>query len=123
MTGMGFSCDEGARLINALLAEYRFEARVNHRGQYFYQARAWWRGRPVLCRLAVPDLSRLPDSLFTEIWCGYYDANEPESMLDDAVYPHLFACLGEAGFGPGDRSREQATGGGIRIRPRAAVPR
>ncbi|EFL51506.1 hypothetical protein DesfrDRAFT_1667 [Solidesulfovibrio fructosivorans JJ]] len=123
MTGMGYSLDEGARLIGVLLADCRFEAKVNHRGQYFYEARSWQRGRPVLCRLGVADLSRLPHSLFEEIWCGYYDANEPDSMLDDALHPNIFACLDAAGFGPKNRPRGKTATRRPRASRRGADPR
>ncbi|WP_428560467.1 MAG: hypothetical protein ACP59X_16650 [Solidesulfovibrio sp. DCME] len=93
MTNMFFPFGDQAACIQRLLAGLRYQARVNHRGQHYYQGRSLWRGRPVICRLGAGDLSRLPGDVYEEIWCGYYDPVEPDSMLFDETHANIFACL------------------------------
>ena len=93
MTTMQFPFGDQAECIEKLLAAYRYRPVVNHRGQWYYETRLAWRGRLVLCRLGVADLSRLPADLYSEVWCGYYDAAEPDAMLDDAVHANIFAFV------------------------------
>ncbi|MEA5088355.1 hypothetical protein [Solidesulfovibrio sp.] len=96
MTDMRFPFGDEAACIDALLAGYRFRPMSNHRGQLFYQGRRTWKGQPVICRLGVGDLSHLPRSLYEEIWIGYYDAAEPDSMLDDETHANILACVKKA---------------------------
>lgn len=93
MTNMHFPFGDEAACIHTLLTGCRYRAVVNHRGQHFYQGPGTWQGRPVICRLGVPGLRRLPQTLFEEIWCGYYDVNEPDSMLFDETHANVFACV------------------------------
>ncbi|MHC1791721.1 hypothetical protein [Solidesulfovibrio sp.] len=93
MTNMHFPFGSEADLIGKLLANYGYRAVVNHRDQWYYQTKMVWRGRLVHCRLGRVGLSRLPDDLYSETWCGYYDASEPDSMLYDEVHPNIFACI------------------------------
>jgi len=66
---------------------------TNHRGQSFYRRKMVWQGRLVTCRMGRIGLCGLPGDLYEEVWCGYYDANEPDCMLDDAVHPNVFAFI------------------------------
>ena len=93
MTNMHFPFGNEAELIDKILADYRYRAVVNHRGQWYYETKLAWQGRLVHCRLGTPDLRHLPEDLYSAIWCGYYDPNEPDSMLDDAIHPNIFACI------------------------------
>ena len=93
MTDMHFPFGNEAELIGRILGNYRYRPVVNHRGQWYYQAKLPWQGRLVQCRLGLVGLSRLPDDLYSETWCGYYDLDEPDCMLDDAVHPNIFACI------------------------------
>ena len=93
MTNMDFPFGNEAALIDRILADYGYRPVVNHRGQWYYQTTLRWHNRLVHCRLGRVGLDRLPDDRISPTWCGYYDVHEPDSMLDDAVHPTLFACL------------------------------
>lgn len=93
MTNMRFPFGDESRVIAGLLSGYRYRAVANRRGQCYYQGTILWKGAPVHCRLGVGDLSRLPDDLYEEVWSGYYDAREPDSMLFDETHANVFAFI------------------------------
>jgi len=90
MTNGVFPFGDAASLVASLLATYHYAAVSNHRGQCYYQKKMVWKGQLVTCRVGVVGLSHFPDDPYCEIWSGYYDFFEPDSMLFDAVYVNIF---------------------------------